>query len=264
MEAQKAVTALAELAIHVRANLGLKSVGQAHQWGKKLDDWAEMLRDKEEKQQGEGEPQEIPPEMMELMIALVRAAQAQDGLRDQTLAVDKIKWESLETLTDSNRVADNQAQLTNSIHQLLEKTPVVEAKPLLNKVEQLMSSTVAQLRSTRTDEQTTGLQSTIIELLVPPDKKSDPKDGKPKPSPMQKMQQMAQKMMKKAQKPGKGNQKGGGAIDIEDAQGVAVKDQQNMRTVEKGGGASGAGEWPAEFRDQLQQYFNRVETEARE
>jgi hypothetical protein len=262
MESQKTVPALTELAKYVRSNLGLKSVGQARDWGKRLEAWAEMLREKEEGQQGEGEPQEIPPEMMELMIAIVRTAQAQDTLREMTLGVEKLKYESLNTLQDANKVADQQAMLTDSVHQLLEKTPVQEAKPLLSKVEQLMSSATAQLRFPRTDEETTGLQSTIIELLVPPDKKQDPKDQQKKQSKMKQMQQAAAKMMQKAKKPGRSAQGGGGSLVNEDAQGVAVKDKQNMRTVEKGGGASGAGEWPAEFRDQLQQYFNRIETEA--
>ncbi len=266
IESTKAIASLAELSGIVRANLGLKSVGMSRKWSKQLGDWAEMLRDESPPQEGEGEgQQEMPPEMMELLIALVRAAQQQDTIREQTLAIDKIRWENLDTLNDANRVADLQAQLADSMHQLKVKTPVQEAKPLLDQVGQLMSNVTGQLRATRTDAENTGLQSAIIELLVPPDQKSDPKDKKQKPknSPMAKMQQQAREMMAKGQKPGRSTQKGGGDILVEGAQGVAIKDQQNMRTVEKGGGSASAGEWPEEFRDALQQYFNRIETEVR-
>jgi hypothetical protein len=46
-------------------------------------------------------------------------------------------------------------------------------------------------------------------------------------------------------------------------EGAAEKDKSNTRSVEKAGGASNAGEWPEEFRDQLQAYFQQVEVVAK-
>ena len=43
------------------------------------------------------------------------------------------------------------------------------------------------------------------------------------------------------------------------AQGATAKDKSNTRTVEKSGGAANAGEWPEEFREALQAYFQAIE-----
>jgi hypothetical protein len=43
------------------------------------------------------------------------------------------------------------------------------------------------------------------------------------------------------------------------ANGAVAKDTTGTRRVEKAGGATNAGEWPEEFRDQLQAYFQQLE-----
>ena len=253
MEEKKVVAALAELAGLVRANLVLKSVGTAKQWGQQLDAWAEMLQDESQSGQGEGNS-EIPPEMMKLLIALVRAAQDQDTLRDQTLALDARKWTTENFLDDAGQLSELQTNLAFSIADLREKTPIEEAKPLLEKVHELMTDAGLQLRSPQTDADTVGIQATIIELLVPPDKKG----GKSSPQ-MAKMQQAARQLMAKAKSPGKGNNKGDSGMIGDRANGAAAQGKSGQRLVDQATGTSQASEWPAEFRDALQEYFNRVE-----
>lgn len=256
MEEKKVVAGLTELSGFVRANLVLKSVGNARMWGEQLNAWASMLQD-EAKSQGEGEGQaEISPEMMELMIAIVRAAQEQDSIREQTQALDAQKWETENYLEDAGKVAELEAKLAASVAELSAKTTIDEAKPLLDKVQELMTDVSLQLGSPKTDAATVADQGIIIELLVPPDKKGGSDSKSPA---MAKMQQAAQKMMAKGQKPGQGNQKADSNMQAVNAQGAALRDKANQRLVDKSSGANQSSEWPAEFRDQLQAYFNNLE-----
>jgi hypothetical protein len=73
---------------------------------------------------------------------------------------------------------------------------------------------------------------------------------------MQKM--MAQ--MTKAQTPGGNNGKSNATFAGAPTKGAALQGKGDGRQVEKAGGASNAGEWPEEFRDQLQSYFQQIET----
>ncbi|MBP7949272.1 MAG: hypothetical protein KA004_06410 [Verrucomicrobiales bacterium] len=254
MEEKKVVGALGELASFVRDNLGLKSVGQAKLWGKQLEDWAAMLQD-ESQGGGSGGGGEIPPEVMKLMIGMVRAAQAQDTIREQTESLENRQWTSRRYGEDVSKVADLQAELAGTINKLKTETPVEEAKPLLGEVEKLMKGVSMELRSPKTDKDTVATQGAIIELLVPPDKKSSSSSSQM----MAKMQQQMQQMMAKASKPGRNNGKYASNLSGETAQGPAVKDKANARSVDKSGGAASAGEWPEEFKDQLQAYFQNLE-----
>ena len=254
MEEKKVIAALTELSGLVRANLVLKSVGTAKLWGTQLDKWAEMLQDESESGKGEGEQAEIPPEMMKLLIALVRAAQDQETLRDQTMALDARKWTTEDFLNDATKLSDLQANLAETIGDLREKTPIEEVYPLLEKVHELMTDVSLELRAPATDADTIGIESAIIELLVPPDKKG----GKPSPQ-MAKMQQAARELMAKAKNPGKGNNKGDSNLAGENPNGPGAQGKSGQRIIEQSTGSSQSGEWPAEFRDALQAYFNQVE-----
>ncbi|MEQ1854654.1 MAG: hypothetical protein ABMA01_24060, partial [Chthoniobacteraceae bacterium] len=58
---------------------------------------------------------------------------------------------------------------------------------------------------------------------------------------------------------GGNNSKAMSTLEGTTAQGANVKDKANTRTVEKSGGAANAGEWPEEFREALQAYFQAIE-----
>jgi hypothetical protein len=189
------------------------------------------------------------------LIALVRAAQEQDSIREQTQALEERRLLADQYLDDAGKLAELEAALADSIAQLAQKTPIEEAKPLLGKVSELMSENALKLGAPQTDAAVVADQSMIIEILIPPDKKS----GKQQSSAMAKMQQAAQKMMAKGQKPGRGNNKADSNMMAANATGAAVKDQANQRVIDKSSGAGNTGDWPAEFRDELQAYFNNLE-----
>jgi hypothetical protein len=123
-----------------------------------------------------------------------------------------------------------------------------------------MNDVALKLGAPKTDKDTVTDQGIIIEMLVPPGKKG----GKPGNS-MAKMQQAAQKMMAKASKPGKGNNKADSGMAVANAQGAA-KDRTNGQSsaAKKSSGATSSSEWPVEFRDALQSYFNNLDEAAKE
>ncbi|MDB6149317.1 MAG: hypothetical protein JWQ44_765 [Chthoniobacter sp.] len=251
---KKVVAELTELSGFVRANLGLKSVGRAKQWGNQLDEWATMLQSECKCQGGDCE---MDPDLLELIVAMVRAAQAEDNIREQTELLEGRKDANAQYADDTKKLAAQQDELKATIQALREKTKFEDVKPTLAKVEETMGEVAGELRAPKTDAEVVSTQGVIIEMLVPPDKKGG-KSGSP-------MQKMMQQMMAQATK-GKGGGNSGpyaSSMGGNNVEGAAEKDKSNTRSVEKAGGASNAGEWPEEFRDQLQAYFQQVEVVAK-
>ncbi len=254
MQDKKVVAELTELSGFVRANLGLKSVKRAKEWGEQLDEWASMLQS-ECHSQGGGNG-EIDPDMMELIVAMVRAAQAQDNIRDQTELLEGKKDENPDHKGDTKKLAIQQDQLYWEVDELREKTKFKDAKPALQAAEDLMKDVVSDLRQPKTDSEVVSTEGTIIEILVPPDKKNGKNDSK--------MQQMMRQMMAQATKSkaaGGNNSKSSSSFAGQTADGAAAaRMKAGERMVDKTGGAANSGEWPEEFRDQLQAYFQSTET----
>lgn len=258
MQDKKIVPELNELAGFVRANLGLKSVGRAKQWGTQLEEWAKMLQKEKPPGEGQGMPGEEDPELMELVVAMVRAAQAEDNIREQTDLLEGRKDANEKHAEDAKKLASQQSDLSDVVGILREKTKFGEVKPLLEKVEFLMDETAGNLRKAKTDAEVVSLQGTIIELLVPP----DDKNSESKSQSQSKMQQMMQKMMAqmtKGKTPGGNNSKAASPFAGTGTDGVAGRGKGDTRPVEKGTGATDAGQWPEEFRDQLQSYFQQLD-----
>ena len=257
MDDKKVVSELTDLAGFVRANLGLKSLSRAKQWGNQLDEWASQLQSECKSQGGDGE---MDPDMLELIVALVRAAQAQDNIREQTTLLDERKDTNPQHADFAKKLAEQQVELQGTVGALREKTTFDDVKPLLQKVETLMDEVAVNLRAPNTSEEVVGTEGMIIELLVPPDKK-----GGKSPS-MAKMQQRMQQMMAQAttsKKAGGNASRNASNLAGSTAEGAAARDRANARNVEKAGGAANAGEWPEEFRDQLQAYLQRLESGAK-
>ena len=264
MEEKRAVPELGELASFVRANLGLKSVGRAKTWGDQLNAWAEMLQDEAQGGKGGGE---MDPDMMELMIALVRLAVAEDSIREQTMELERTKDKNPNHAEDSSKLGISQNQLSGTIAEI-EANPKFskfmsytgEVVQLLTEVTSLMHEVAGELHKPNTGADTASMQGMIIEMLVPPDKKGGGDSNSQ--SPMAQMQQQMQKMMQqmtKSRTAGGNNSKNPSSLEGTTAEGSNAKDKSNLRTVEKSGGAANAGEWPEEFRESLQAYFQALE-----
>ncbi len=264
MEEKRAVPELGELANFVRANLGLKSVGRAKAWGDQLNAWAELLRD--EANGGGGGGGEMDPDMMELMIALVRVAVAEDAIREQTLELEKMKEKNPNHADDSSKLGLTQNQLSGTL-QDIQANPKFskfmsytgEVVQLIEQVTSLMHEVAGELHKPNTGGDTTSAQGMIIELLVPPDKKGGSESESQGLSMMQQRMQQMMQQMTKSRTAGGNNGKYRSDTEGTAAQGATAKDKANTRTVEKSGGAANAGEWPEEFRESLQAYFQALE-----
>lgn len=272
MSEKKVVAELTELAGFVRQNLGLKSVGRARQWGDQLDEWATMLQSECNCQGGNGE---MDPDIMEFMVAMVRAAVVQDGIREQTQLVDGAKDTNPRYTDDSKKLAEQQDDLRGVLGALEQKIlfdgipqaltdPLAGAtqpakskfemfKPAIEGSLKLAGEVTDDLRKPQTDNEVVGVQGAIIELLVPPDKKGG------KSSAQQKMMQKMMSQVTQARKAGGNNAKSSSSFAGDTTSGAVAKDATGARRVDKTGGAGNAGEWPEEFRDQLQSYFQQLE-----
>jgi hypothetical protein len=260
MDEKRAVPELGELANFVRANLGLKSVGRAKVWGDQLDTWAEMIRE-ECKSKGDGKS-EMDPDMMELMIALVRVAVGEDNIREQTGDLERAKEKNPNHAEDGAKLGVTQNQLSGTVKDIAENPKFAkfmgDVGPLLEQVTTLMHETSAALQKPDTGAETVAGQGIIIELLVPPDKKGGSQSQSPQMAQMQRQMQQMMKQMTKSRVAGGNNSKTTSTLEGITAQGANVKDKANARTVEKSGGAANAGEWPEEFREALQAYFQAI------
>ena len=272
MMEKKVVAELTELAGFVRQNLGLKSVSRARQWGAQLDDWATMLQSECNSQCSGGE---MDPDILEFLVSMVRAAVAQDGVREQTQLVEEKKAANARYAEDAKYLAAQEDGVREQLGALLKKilfdglkpalddpfangppppSKFADFQPVIEKVLELTGEVSTDLRRPKTDAEVVAVQGAVIELLVPPDKKGGKSGGK--------MQQMMQKMMATAtqsKKAGGNNNKSDSGFVGDVAQGAALQDATGARRVEKTGGASSAGEWPEEYRDLLQAYFQQLE-----
>jgi hypothetical protein len=212
-----------------------------------------MLQSECKSQGGGGE---MDPDLLELMVSMVRAAQAQDNIREQTQLLDGKREGNPQHADDAQKLAEQQDELRNTVEELRDKTKFDDVKPLLMKVEDLMVEISGDLRAPKTDAEVLASQGAVIELLVPPDKKGG-KSGS-----MAKMQSALQQMMAQATRArvaGGNNSRSASTFAGDPADGAAGNDKGNARAVDKAGGASNAGEWPEEFRDQLQAYFQQLD-----
>ncbi len=257
MEETRVVPELGELAGYVRANLGLKTVGRAKAWGDQFNKWAEMIQSECKSKGGQGESD---PDQIELMIAMVRAAMAQDNIREQTGELEKQKVDSAGYVSDASKLGVAQNQLGGTVREILE-TPkfrkfMGEIGPVLEKVQELMGEVAGDLQKPKTDAETVSVEGAVIELLVPPDKKGGQQSQSM--AQMQKRMQQMMQQMSKARTAGRNASRNASSLaGIHAAGPGGVK--TNARTVEKSAGAANAGELPEEFRDALQSYFQGLE-----
>jgi hypothetical protein len=261
MEDKRVVTELGELAGFVRQNLGLKSAGRAKAWGDQLNKWAEMLR-KEAADQGQGGG-EVDPDLMELMIALVRVAVAEDNIREQTCELERGKEKNPAYAADGAKLGTVQNQLNGSVKEIGENPKfqkfMGDVGPLLDQVSTLMHETAAALNKPDTGADTVATEGIIIELLVPPGEKGgQSSQSSPIAMMQQKMRQMMEQMTK-SRIAGGNNAKSTSDLAPGSSEGATARDKKNSRAVEKSGGAGNAGEWPEEFREALQSYFQALE-----
>ena len=261
MVAKKTADALTELAGLISQNVGVQAIDQSGVWQKQFVAWAELLEEKAaEGKSGEckgGEPGELD---IETLIALMRARQREESLREQTRLVDQGRAENRAYEADARKLSKMQYELAADIRPLERKVRDPKLRRLVEKVGGEMMNAGMFLRKPQTDATTIAIETEIIELLANSVSAAAGACGGMAQGLMQAMG-MQPGMGSGAGPKGGGSSAGGSADGASPAvAGGADHDGLGERHVEKVGGVD-RGELPEEFRELLEAYFNALEEE---
>jgi hypothetical protein len=263
MQEKQAVARLGALAGSIRENLGVKAIEETQSWEKQLLVWAEKLegarkgdRSGEGQGQGEGEPD---PQLIELIMALMRARQAEESLREQTRLLEDGRSANAAYEADSVKLSQKQYDLASDVRPLERRAKDPEVRRLVEKVNGEMMNAGMFLRKPQTDAATVAIETEIIELLSDSISQSASQGG---------AQAMAMAMAMGGMKRGRGAGAGrtgggstaGGTTDRPNlpVSGNTTGEGDGARPVDKTGGMD-VSSWPEEFRDALESYFRGLE-----
>ena len=239
----------------------MQAIDQSGVWQKQFVAWAELLEEKAaEGKSGEckgGEPGELD---IETLIALMRARQREESLREQTRLVDQGRAENRAYEADARKLSKMQYELAADIRPLERKVRDPKLRRLVEKVGGEMMNAGMFLRKPQTDATTIAIETEIIELLANSVSAAAGACGGMAQGLMQAMG-MQTGMGSGAGPKGGGSSAGGSADGASPAvAGGADHDGLGERHVEKVGGVD-RGELPEEFRELLEAYFNALEEE---
>lgn len=263
IRATNAVQRLEELASFIRDNVIAMSIGQTDTWKDQFLKWAEML-DKGNRRagggnrSGEGEGEQIDPRDLEVLVALVRARQREERLREQTRTLDEERPGSKTYSSDAKRLGAIQDEIAKDVRAVERLSRQEKVRTLAETVVGEMMNCSMYLRRPQTDGATIAIETTIIEMLSNAASQcaGSCKGGGGMAS------LMAMLGM------GAGASAGGGGGNpssyASSAGNTAVGGNANggsageARTVERAAGRTGEA-LPREFRDALEAYFNALE-----
>ncbi len=249
MEDSQVVAAIRQLGDELGKEQGM-SIAQAEYWSDTMDRWAEDLVDPACKGCCPGckNADSLPPSVV---LAVLQIIEGQVNLREQTRVAEQAREVAgqVEHRREGNRLGNSQEELTNKVGDVVEKILLLpegnerfqKEIGLLNQAEALMVDSKSIFQKPDTGSASLAIQTETIELLLQ-SKRINPKSGGGA-----------------GQAPG-----GGGKGDTGDAAlallgaGLNLKEKQDAREVSQATGLSGTS-LPEEFRDGLNQYFNRLE-----
>ncbi len=253
MQDSEVVASVRQLGDELSKEQGM-SIAQAEYWSDTLDRWAEDLVDPACKGSCPGckNADSLPPSVV---LEVLQIIEGQVNLREQTRVAEQAREVAgkEEHRKEGSRLASGQEELANRVGKVVEKieelpegsTRFADEVSLLSRAEALMVDSVGILQKPDTSATSLAIQTEIIELLLQ-SKRINPKAG------------------------GGGGGKapgGGGKGDTGDAAlallgaGMNPKEKREVREISQATGVSGSS-LPEEFRDGLNQYFNRLEQSA--
>lgn len=247
---RKTTAALEQLTQHIAENLAGKSIPGAQRWDKQFTDWADAL-EAANKQDGEGQEGESQEQMdLETLIALMRARYLEEGIREQTRLLEETKAQNAVHGQDAKRLAKSQFGVGDTVSALENRIKDDKLRQLATKVSGEMMNAGTLLREPRTDQETIGIQTEIIEMLS--SLISQSKGGK---SSAGKSMMMAMGMS-----PNGGGSLAGGDTNRRPtaAQGAGNALSPEERATRKGSGLDAG--VPEEFRDAMETFFNGLES----
>lgn len=253
-----AVKNMEDVAGLISKNVGVKAIEQTQQWRDQLNTWADLLQE-QSGGGGQGGGQgggELSQADIEVLIALLRARQREEAIRDHTRLLDQGKDKNRRYPADSRKLADKQGLVARDIRPLERKARNKKLRLLVEKVGGEMMNAAMYLRKPQTDATTIAIETEIIELLSACISSCEGQCGG--------LAQMLMQAMGMQQSMGSGAGGGGGSMaggttldpnkrSSGDMDGVGHGD----REVEKGGGMD-TSLLPEEFRDAMEAYFNAL------
>jgi hypothetical protein len=252
---------LDELTKLIGQNVGAKAIANSESWKDQFLAWAELLEKKGSCPKG-GECKGATPEEMdiEVLIALMRARQREESIREQTRLLEEGKDTNRDYRSDARKLAKMQCDLGADIGPLERKVRDRKFRRLIEKVGGEMMNAGVFLRKPQTDSTTIAIETEIIELLSNSISSCAGQCGS--------MGQMLMQAM--GMQPGQGSGAGpkgggssaGGMPDGANANVTGSTDHADAeaREVEKSGGMN-RGALPVEFRDLMEAYFNALEAD---
>jgi len=250
---------LVDLSARIRGNVTVGAIGAAAEWDGHFSAWAASLKAAQRSEGGceggeEGEP--LSAADIEVVFGLMHARQREESLRDQTRLAARQTADEGKHAEAARRLAGVQEEIAGGVRGLAGRTGNPGLKKLVRAVVGEMESATALLNRPRADADVIAVQTVIIEMLSGADDGSGGGSGAGQAMQMMQSLSMAMGMM-----PGSGYA-GGSKDGVSGADGSGAKEgtASEERRIEKAGGAA-AQEWPAEYRDALQEYFNRRESE---
>ena len=250
MGEKKTTGSLEQITDHIRENLAGKSIPGAQKWDTQFTAWADMLEAANKKDSQEGEESDPEKIDMETLIALMRARYLEEGIREQTRLLDGGRPQNPAYGSDAKKLAKSQFSVSDEIGRIETRIKQDKLRALATKVSGEMMNAGVLLREPRTDQETIGIQTEIIELLSSLIDQSDASK-----SSSGKSMAMAMGMSNK----GGGSLAGGGTSRTPDAaRGAAAGGSPEERTGRKGGGLDA--DAPEEFKEALESFYNGLES----
>lgn len=251
-----ATDGLTDVARMIASNKSFKSIDGAEKWAGRLNEWADILQKASDEaaaqsaQQNENTP--IAEQDMEILLALERARQQEESIREQTRAVDESRDDNRQYRSDARRLARRQGDVAKEMLRLERLASNDNLGRLLEKVSGEMMNTEVMLRRPQTDQETISIETEIIELLGACQKAC---------------QSSAQAASREAMMKMLGIGTGGGGFNQGEGSptpGLVVSDGRGGRSgagrdVEKAGGRVKMN-IPVEFKDALEGYLNAVDS----
>lgn len=248
---------LQAIARMIEDNLALKGISNAEKWATELDAWAAQL-DRQSQQDDSGDSnansgKSLEQRDMQIILALERARQHEESIREQTRKLDETRDASRRYRSDANKLGKRQGELALDMSALERLASNNDLSRLIEKAGGEMMNSDVMLRKPQTDAETIAVQTEIIELLsasLSSARKSAPKSGS-----MQGMAGMLGMSLQGGGNPMQNASNAAGSVAPDGTQGRGQDDRQ----IDKSGGRAMSGVAP-EFKDAMEGFFNAIDT----
>jgi hypothetical protein len=254
----------------IRENIAMQAMQGLAAWGKRFDEWANLLEPKKDSNSGGGGGEGGGQDLTKHLIALLRLRDQEINLREQTRLVEQKKDDREVYRGLATFLAVNQERLREGLEVVRKELPIAILEPPMRETDEAMAEATEVLKRPQTDAAAEQAETKVVELLSDVInlivEQAQPGSGGESEGQQEDMAFLMQMM---SQEPGMQpgmttGQRGGGSM----AGGSTDRRATPQEGDARGRGAEGrrvsrAGgrptNLPAEFREALESYFNAIE-----